>query len=75
VLPLKYGSKKNSILIPKTKDGRVLFIIPWQNHLLVGTTDNKYPHPDNQPTVSADNIQYLFEELSHYVNEIDVHDM
>lgn len=29
ILPLKYGSKKDSILIPKTRDGRVLFIIPW----------------------------------------------
>lgn len=41
ILPLKYGSKKNSILIPKTRDGRVLFIIPWQNNLLIGTTDKK----------------------------------
>ncbi len=28
-LPLRMGSKSHSILIPKTTDGRVLFMIPW----------------------------------------------
>ncbi len=31
--------KDEVILIPKTSDNRVIFIIPWQNHLLVGTTE------------------------------------
>jgi hypothetical protein len=29
MMPLKYGSKRYSILVPKTIDGRVLFLIPW----------------------------------------------
>ncbi len=30
---------KNAILVPHTKDGRVMFAIPWHGHTLVGTTD------------------------------------
>ncbi|WP_428561198.1 MAG: FAD-dependent oxidoreductase [Solidesulfovibrio sp. DCME] len=28
-----------SLMIPSTEDGRVLFMIPWQGHVLFGTTD------------------------------------
>jgi glycerol-3-phosphate dehydrogenase len=29
----------SALMIPKTRDGRVLFAIPWYKQLLVGTTD------------------------------------
>ncbi len=29
----------DGLLIPKTSDGRVLFVLPWQGHTLLGTTD------------------------------------
>ena len=29
----------HALMIPKTKDGRVLFAVPWHNHIVVGTTD------------------------------------
>lgn len=32
---------EHAILIPETEDGRVLFILPWHDHLIVGTTDIK----------------------------------
>jgi glycerol-3-phosphate dehydrogenase len=37
VLPPNLMKNETAILVPKTDDGRVLFIIPWQDHLLVGT--------------------------------------
>lgn len=33
-------NKKYGLLIPKTKDGRVLFILPWLDHAILGTTDH-----------------------------------
>jgi glycerol-3-phosphate dehydrogenase len=33
--------KDSGILIPKTKDGRLLFIINYMGHPMVGTTDVK----------------------------------
>lgn len=30
ILPKKYGNRKYGIVIPETKDGRILFVLPWQ---------------------------------------------
>mgnify|MGYP003389805591 FL=1 len=37
------------MIIPKTKDGRVIFVLPYQNKALVGTTDNVYEEKTNHP--------------------------
>lgn len=37
------GLVPSGILIPKTKDGRVLFILNWKDHLIAGTTDKQEP--------------------------------
>lgn len=33
--------KESGIIIPKTKDGRLIFIINYLDHAMVGTTDEK----------------------------------
>jgi glycerol-3-phosphate dehydrogenase len=38
VLPSESG-----IIIPKTKDGRLIFVINYLGHTMVGTTDEKTP--------------------------------
>ena len=37
------------ILVPRTEDGRVLFILPWHGHLLLGTTDVALQHLPDAP--------------------------
>ncbi len=49
VLPKTFLNGADSIMIPKTSDGRVLFIIPWHNHLLVGTTDTPISQSSLEP--------------------------
>src|SRR5690606_10622168 len=39
VLPARFSPPGTGLLIPKTEDGRVLFLLPWHDHTLVGTTD------------------------------------
>ncbi len=29
-----------AIMIPKTSDGRVLFVVPWHDNVILGTTDH-----------------------------------
>lgn len=53
------------LLIPKTDDGRVLFILPWQGHALVGTTDTECAVADH-PEVSEADIAYLLEYVHRY---------
>ncbi|SVD14171.1 uncharacterized protein METZ01_LOCUS367025, partial [marine metagenome] len=58
VLPRSFMSGNDAIMIPKTHDGRVLFIIPWHNHLLVGTTDTARDQPELEPRPAAYEIEY-----------------
>ncbi|MFM8268604.1 MAG: glycerol-3-phosphate dehydrogenase/oxidase [Pseudomonadota bacterium] len=56
---------KVGVLIPKTKDKRVLFVLPWQSHLLVGTTD----HPaklSSDPKPTDQEISFIQEEYRQY---------
>lgn len=39
VLPREVMKGDTAILVPKTDDGRVIFMIPWQDQVLIGTTD------------------------------------
>lgn len=60
--------KDTGILIPKTKDGRVLFICNYLGHPMVGTTDEKcdvthYCEPTQQE------IDFMFKELEPYFGE------
>ncbi len=46
------------ILIPRTDDGRVIFILPWLGHTLVGTTDAPEA-PSAHPPVRDSDVRYL----------------
>lgn len=63
VVDKKYLTVQEGILIPKTKDGRVIFILPWQDFCLIGTTENS--ESSNQ------NIQVTKEEITYLLNEIN----
>ena len=56
---------KEAILIPNTSDGRVIFILPYMNHCLIGTTDNKTIYEEN-PKVQEFDIEYLLKEVNKY---------
>jgi glycerol-3-phosphate dehydrogenase len=49
---------QQALMIPKTEDGRVMFAIPWQGKVLLGTTDT--PRPELQ---QLDDPQPLEEEI------------
>ena len=57
------------MLIPKTRDGRVLFAIPWHGMLLVGTTDVEQKEADFDPKVSDAEIDFMIETASGYLEK------
>ncbi len=65
VLDKKYLPSKSGIMIPKTKDGRVLFMLPYLGKCLVGTTDNEADIQEN-PVVPENDIKYLLEHINQY---------
>lgn len=55
------------IMVPKTKDGRVIFAIPWQGHVVIGTTDVAAPTPLMEPGHTAAEIDFLIETINPFL--------
>ncbi len=60
---------EHAILIPETEDGRVLFILPWHDHLIVGTTDIKKEAPSLEPRAEKAEIDFILETFNQYALE------
>jgi len=65
VLDGKFSSPETGLLIPKTEDGRVLFVLPWLSHTIIGTTDSD-AEPTNEPPVGEDDIEYILRHAQRY---------
>ncbi len=65
VIDRKFLPSGNGLMIPKTKDGRVLFMLPFMGKTLVGTTDNEAT-PTQNPKVKDSDIEYLLEHINSY---------
>ncbi|VDQ14116.1 unnamed protein product [Trichobilharzia regenti] len=60
------------LLDPATRDGRVIFFLPWMNFALAGTTDSECAVTD-QPSPSEAEVNFILEEISSYLSpEIQV---
>ena len=55
-----------ALVIPKTIDGRILFVLPWRDHVLVGTTDIAIDKPEIDPKARETEIDFILETLSNY---------
>jgi glycerol-3-phosphate dehydrogenase len=69
ILPYKVLNSKSALLIPKTPDGRVVFALPFEGELMVGTTDDDYTHLDEEPILNDKEIDYILETLAPYMAE------
>ena len=69
VLPKAFLPGDAAIMVPKTDDGRVLFAIPWQHRLLIGTTDTEVPETALEPRPLADELAFLLRHAARYLVE------
>lgn len=67
VLPHATLGSNDALLIPKTKDGRVVFAIPFEGELLLGTTDGDYSDLGNEPVLETAEVDFLLETLQPFV--------
>jgi glycerol-3-phosphate dehydrogenase len=56
-----------ALMIPKTDDGRVLFAIPWHDHVLIGTTDEAVKQSEREPRASPAEESFLVEHVERYL--------
>jgi glycerol-3-phosphate dehydrogenase len=62
-------SGDTAILIPKTDDGRVIFMIPWQRRILVGTTDEECALTDKDVPLENNDVDYLLKYVNRYLSK------
>ena len=57
----------SALMIPKTRDGRLIFAIPWMGKCVIGTTDIPAETVAMEPGHSAEEIAFLMETISPYL--------
>jgi glycerol-3-phosphate dehydrogenase len=59
----------SAIMVPHTRDGRVMFAIPWHGHTLVGTTDTPIDTPTLEPRPFEEEIAFILETAAQYLHK------
>lgn len=67
VLPRAFLPGDSALMVPRTADGRIIFIIPWQGRVLVGTTDLPVVRASPEPTPQAEEIDFLLTTANRYL--------
>jgi glycerol-3-phosphate dehydrogenase len=67
VLPPEVLGDKSAIMIPKTKDGRLIFAIPWLDKVVIGTTDVPAIGAKIEPGFESTEVDYLIETINPFL--------
>jgi glycerol-3-phosphate dehydrogenase len=67
VLDRSFLEGDNALMIPSTEDGRVLFAVPWHDHLLVGTTDTPLEKHNLEPVALENEVTFILKTLREYL--------
>ena len=62
----------DAIMIPKTDDGRVLFLVPWHNKVVVGTTDTPIKKESLEPIALEEEIEFILNTAARYLTKAPV---
>lgn len=60
---------ESAIMVPHTKDGRVMFAIPWHGHTVVGTTDTAIDEAVLEPRAQESEIGFVLETAGLYLHK------
>lgn len=69
VLESSFMPGADAIMIPKTDDGRVLFVVPWHDKLVVGTTDTPLDQHSLEPVALEEEISFIMRTASRYLTK------
>ena len=65
--PLKINGK--GVLLPRTEDNRVMFVLPWFGNTIVGTTDTEtFSGTLDRPYANNDDKEYILRHIKKYFN-------
>jgi len=67
VLDRAFLPGNDAIMVPHTDDGRVVFVIPWNERVVVGTTDTPVDAIPLEPVPRDGEIDWLLETSARYL--------
>jgi len=67
VLEREFLPGDTALLIPKTTDGRVLFAVPWNGRVIVGTTDTPVAETSLEPRALEEEIELILTNAARYL--------
>jgi glycerol-3-phosphate dehydrogenase len=56
-----------AIMVPHTSDGRVMFAVPWHNHVVVGTTDTLLESGSLEPVALDSEVDFVLKTAGQYL--------
>lgn len=65
-LPDYYSPEGTGLIVPKTRDGRVVFMLPWLGHTIAGTTDAECG-VTMRPQAHEAEIQFILDAIAEYL--------
>lgn len=69
VLDRRFQPGASAILVPHTDDGRVLFAVPWQDRVVVGTTDTPAAERSLEPRPLPEEVEFLLTHIARYLTQ------
>jgi glycerol-3-phosphate dehydrogenase len=67
VIDKEFLPGESAIMVPHTDDGRVLFAVPWNGKVVVGTTDTAVESPDLEPKALEAEIEFILKHATQYL--------
>lgn len=60
---------QSAFVLPKTPDGRILFMVPWRGMTMIGTTDVLSPQAEFSPQVPVPEFDWLLSTASNILDQ------
>ena len=67
VVDASFWPGEQALLVPSTRDGRVLFAVPWLGKVLLGTTDTPQAQALQEPIPLKEEVDLILQEAGHYL--------
>ncbi len=68
VVDQQFFPGKHAMMIPATDDGRVLFAVPWQGKVVLGTTDSPVPAVSQEPIPVKAEVDFILSHINRYLS-------
>lgn len=69
IVDASFLGSESALMIPKTKDGRVLFGVPWHGKVVLGTTDTPLENAALEPRALDEEIDFILDQAGQYLSK------